>query len=67
MRISSFTLILTSIVVSGFSPALAQQVGSDVPCAVTSPNGIVASDQARYADEDSDDEDEADAGWAPRR
>ena len=24
-------------------------------------------DHARYADEDSDDEDEADAGWAPPR
>jgi hypothetical protein len=50
MRISSFTLVLTSVVVTGFSPALAQQVGADVPCAVTSPNGIVASDQARYAE-----------------
>jgi hypothetical protein len=28
----------------------AQQVGQDVPCAVTSPNGIVASEATRHAD-----------------
>jgi len=46
MRIGVTSLILASIVVvSTFSSAVAdQRVGSDVPCDVTSPNGIVAGE-----------------------
>ena len=48
MRIRSHSLILASLFVVAFRSASAQQLpGANVPCDVTSPNGIVAGETAR--------------------